>query len=291
VRGSDGPRDCDDIVDGLTDLLETENVRCFRRMGEFVSKSTFRAVRAERLPGESSRGIGTFKRTVAENKFPLRGANTMSAHLVPPDRRALLQIVLFAPLAASRPARAVEARSMPMDPIHTFNNGLLAVMKAGGSVPFEERYNILSRVVEETFDLPEILCRCVGSRWSTLAAVEQADLLRVFQRFTITSYIASFNSYAGQRFEIGPSPRAVGNDVVIETHLVPLSGEPARMDYMMHVTGNTWQVVDVLLDGAISRVAVQRSDFRRFLVRNDSSSLISSMQQKIANLTDGSVRS
>jgi phospholipid transport system substrate-binding protein len=207
------------------------------------------------------------------------------------DRRALLQIALIAPFAVPYRARAAGAQSTALDPIVTLNNGLLAVMKAGNSVPFLERYNILSRVVDNTFDLPEILRRCVGSSWSTLAAPEQAELLEVFQRFTVTSYIASFNSYAGQRFEIEPSTRAVGNDVVVETHLVPPNGEPSRLDYMMHAKGNNWRVVDVLLDGTISRVAVQRSDFRRLLAGHDSSNLISSMQQKIASLSDGSVRS
>ncbi len=207
------------------------------------------------------------------------------------DRRALLQITLIAPFAVPYGARAAGAQSTALDPIVALNNGLLAVMKAGSSVPFLDRYNTLSRVVENTFDLPEILRRCVGSSWSTLAAPERAELLEVFQRFTITSYIASFNSYAGQRFEIEPSPRAVGNDVVVETHLVPLNGEPSRLAYMMHAQGNNWRVVDVLLDGTISRVAVQRSDFRRFLAGHDSSGLISSMQQKIASLSDGSVRS
>jgi phospholipid transport system substrate-binding protein len=207
------------------------------------------------------------------------------------DRRALLQIGLIAPFARPYRAHAAGAQSTALDPIITLNSGLLAVMKAGNSVPFIARYNTLCRVVENTFDLPEILYRCVGSSWSTLAAPERAELLEVFQRFTITSYIASFNSYSGQRFEIEPSPRAVGNDVVVETHLVPLNGEPSRLDYIMHVQENKWRVVDVLLDGTISRVAVQRSDFRRFLVGHDSSGLISSMQQKIASLSDGSVRS
>ena len=145
--------------------------------------------------------------------------------------------------------------------------------------------------MENTFDLPEVLRRCVGSGWGALGATEQAELLEVFQRFTITSYVASFNSYAGQRFEIEPSPRAVGTDVIVETHLVPLNGEPSRLDYMMHAQGSMWRVVDVLLDGTISRVAVQRSDFRRFLASRDSSGLISSMRQKIVSLSDGGVRS
>jgi phospholipid transport system substrate-binding protein len=207
------------------------------------------------------------------------------------DRRALLQIALLAPFAVPRMVRAAGAQSAALDPIVTLNNGLLAVMKAGRSVPFAERYNSLSRVVENTFDLPEVLRRCVGSGWGALAETERAGLLEVFQRFTVTSYVASFDSYAGQRFEIEPTPRAVGNDVVVETHIVPLNGEPSRLDYMMHAQGNKWRIVDVLLDGTISRVAVQRSDFRRFLAGHDSSGLISSMQQKILSLSDGSVRS
>jgi phospholipid transport system substrate-binding protein len=207
------------------------------------------------------------------------------------DRRALLHIALLAPFAAPCWARAAGAQSAALDPILTLNNGLLSVMKAGKSIPFIERYNTLSRVVENAFDLPEVLRRCIGSSWSSLATTEQAELLEVFQRFTITSYVASFNSYAGQRFEIEPSPRAVGIDFVVETHLVPLNGEPSRLDYMMHAQGNRWRIVDVLLDGTISRVAVQRSDFRRFLASHDSSGLISSMQQKIVSLSDGGVRS
>jgi phospholipid transport system substrate-binding protein len=222
------------------------------------------------------------------NRFLISSPERAVARL---DRRALLQMALITPLVVPYRAHAAGAQSTALDPILTLNNGLLAVMKAGNTVPFVERYNTLSRVVENTFDLPEILRRCVGSSWSTLAAPEQAELLEVFQRFTIGSYIASFNSYAGQRFEIDPSPRVVGSDVVVETHLVPLNGEPSRLDYMMRAQGNRWRVVDVLLDGTISRVAVQRSDFRRFLGGHGSSGLISSMQQKIASLSDGSVRS
>ena len=75
--------------------------------------------------------------------------------VTPLGRRGLLQIVLFAPLAAPcRGRMRVETRSPATDPIRTLNNGLLAVMKAGKSVPFAERYNTLSRVVEERSTCP-----------------------------------------------------------------------------------------------------------------------------------------
>jgi phospholipid transport system substrate-binding protein len=43
----------------------------------------------------------------------------------------------------------------------------------------------------------------------------------------------------------------------------------------------------VLADGAISRVAVQRSDFRSLLMRGGAPALAASLQQKTADLGGG----
>ena len=59
----------------------------------------------------------------------------------------------------------------------------------------------------------------------------------------------------------------------------------------MRDANGTWRAVDVLLDGSISRVAVQRSDFRKILASGDANALIASLKRKIADLSDGSLRS
>ncbi len=48
-----------------------------------------------------------------------------------------------------------------------------------------------------------------------------------------------------------------------------------------------WKIVDVLLDGTISRVAVQRSDFRDVLAQGGATALIASLERKAADLTGG----
>ena len=52
-----------------------------------------------------------------------------------------------------------------------------------------------------------------------------------------------------------------------------------------------WRAVDVLLEGSISRVAVQRSDFRKILASGDADALIASLRRKIADLSDGALSS
>jgi phospholipid transport system substrate-binding protein len=50
-----------------------------------------------------------------------------------------------------------------------------------------------------------------------------------------------------------------------------------------------WKAVDVLADGAISRVAVQRSDFRGLLANGGVAALVLSLERKVADLSGGTL--
>ena len=50
-----------------------------------------------------------------------------------------------------------------------------------------------------------------------------------------------------------------------------------------------WKASDVLLGGTISRVSVQRSDFRAFLDKTGAARLIARLQQQIADLSGGTM--
>ena len=176
-------------------------------------------------------------------------------------------------------------------PIRALDDGLLAAMRAGKTESFPNRFNMLAPVIDRTFDLPGILRVSVGLRWDDIGAEQQASLMQVFRRFTVASYVANFNSYDGQRFEIAPTLRAIGTDQVVGTTFVPQGGDANRIDYVMRQEDATWKVVDVLLDGTISRVAVQRSDFRGVLVHGGAPALIASLQRKVVDLAGGSLES
>jgi phospholipid transport system substrate-binding protein len=52
----------------------------------------------------------------------------------------------------------------------------------------------------------------------------------------------------------------------------------------MQRTGDSWKIVDVPLDGLISRVAVQRSDFRALMVSGGTAGLLDSLRRQTAGL-------
>jgi phospholipid transport system substrate-binding protein len=193
-------------------------------------------------------------------------------------------------IAAGRPAHAADLSGVDA-PIVALNEALIAAMKAGRDKSFRDRYRALAPAIEAALDLPVILQVSIGPRWGALQPAMQAQLLHVFRRFTIASYVANFDSFDGERFEVLPEMRVSGADQVVETRMVAGNGSAIRLDYVMRDDGGSWKAVDVLMDGTISRVAVQRSDFRGLLGQGDAAGLIASLQRKVADLSGGALDS
>lgn len=201
-------------------------------------------------------------------------------------RRRTLRLVAAGVLGFAMQARADDPATVA--PVRRLSDALLGMMKTGKSVPFQQRFGTLAPVVDQVFDLATILEVSVGPTWSSLPPDQHTALLAAFRRYTVASYVNSFDNYTGQRFDIDPSTRALPNgDQVVGTRIVAGPGDSHRLDYVMHQGSAGWQVVDVLLDGTISRVAVQRSDFRRVLMSGGAAALMAMLQQKTTDLSGG----
>jgi phospholipid transport system substrate-binding protein len=202
-------------------------------------------------------------------------------------RRGFVAATALLFLGAALAARAAD-ESSPVAPIQQLIDGLVRIMKAGPTTPFQQRFATLGPVIDKTFDLPAILQESVGPTWPSLPADQRAMLLDAFRRYTVASYVNSFDDFNGQKFTINPETRAVGSDQIVETKVIPKNGDSHELDYVMRQGADSWRVVDVLADGSISRVAVQRSDFRRILNRGGAQALADSLRTKSADLSDGS---
>jgi len=205
---------------------------------------------------------------------------------IPLRRRALVRLALVGLAAAPMPLRAAD--SAVLAPIQRLYDALLSVMKAGHTTPFAQRYDQLAPTIDAVFDLAAILQTSVGPSWDALPADQQSALRTAFRRYTIATYVSNFDAFTGQRFEVSPDTRALpNNEQVVTSRIIPASGESHRLDYAMRQGNGAWQVVDVLADGTISRVAVQRSDFRRLLSQGGSKALVASLQTKADQLAGG----
>jgi phospholipid transport system substrate-binding protein len=196
---------------------------------------------------------------------------------------SLAVVLIIAVLSLPRGATA-SGVSAPVEQLHV---ALLQVMKAGNLTPFRQRYDALAPVIDRTFDLEDILKIAVGPRWAGLPPEQQAALKEAFRRYTVATYISNFDNFTGQRFEIQPGMLAAGADQIVQTRIVPASGEAHRLDYVLRQAGGAWKVVDVLADGSISRVAAQRSEIRAVLATGGGLALLDRLQKKTAEMSGG----
>jgi phospholipid transport system substrate-binding protein len=210
--------------------------------------------------------------------------------LTPPDRRTLLRLALGSAAAVALGFGRAAVASEVTGPVEQLHAGLMAMMKAGRTTPFRQRYEMIAPVVSRTFDLDTILRQAIGPRWASLPTDQQAALAEVFRRYTIASYVANFDGYSGERFEVVPVVRAVGGDRVVETRIVTASGTAHVLEYVMRQEEGGWKVVDVLAEGSVSRVAAQRSEMRSVLADGGGAGLLVSLRQKTAQLSGGTLQ-
>jgi len=199
------------------------------------------------------------------------------------DRRNMLRLALLGGLAASvgftATARAADAAA---EPVQRLGTSLVQLSQSAGR-PFAQRFAQFAPVVDQTFDLQAILRTSVGPRWDTMSPAEQADLMRVFRQYTIASFVANFDKPKGA-FQITGERDTAGGQKVVDSTI----GD-TRLSYVLRQTGAGWQVVDVLADGTISRVATQRSDFHSTLAQGGGPALVATLQRKVSDLSGGSL--
>jgi phospholipid transport system substrate-binding protein len=171
------------------------------------------------------------------------------------------------------------------EPIELLDAGLLRVMKAGKAAPFQQRYDLLAPLVIRAFDLDFILQSAVGAAWGSLPADQQAALKTAFQRYSIATYVANFDDFAGERFDL--TPPAGGNDTVVKVKIVPgpSGGEIHTLGYVMQQTDGRWKAFDVVADGFISQGTVQKAEIRAVLALSGAAGLLARLQQKVAEIS------
>ena len=206
-------------------------------------------------------------------------------------RRHLLALAgAGAAIAVAVPAVAAPTILQVGEPVQNFCDALVSVMRAGSSgMPFPQRYNMLAPAIDAMFDVEALLPAVVGPRWSSLPPGEQQRLRPAFMAFLIASWVANFNEFSGQRFDLSPNMKPVGSDEVVQVTIEKMSGDSKKLDFVMRQAPGGWKAVDVLLDGTISQVATQRSDFRSGINGEDASALIASLRQKVTDLSGGTM--
>jgi phospholipid transport system substrate-binding protein len=194
-----------------------------------------------------------------------------------------LAVGIFAESAA---ALAVD----PQNNVRGFYDTLLTTMKEGHTLAQSGRYGRLAPVVDRVFDVPFMTRLAVGPSWDTLSPAQQQQLTEAFRHYIAATYADRFDSYSGQQLQV-TGERPYNADVIVRTKIVKSDGDTTTLDYLMHQNQGSWQISDVYLDGTISQLAIQRSEFYPILRREGVDGLVMALNRKVDLLGKGVAKS
>jgi phospholipid transport system substrate-binding protein len=178
----------------------------------------------------------------------------------------------------------------PQDNVRSFYSVLLQTMQNARALGESGRYAALSPVVHRVFDLAVMARLAVGPAWDGLTSIQREQVTGAFGRYVTATYADRFDGYSGERLEI-TGERSYGAGVVVQTKIAKPGSDPVELDYLMRQNQGSWQISDVYLDGTISQLATQRSEFQSILRRQGVDGLISALNRKVDLLTRNVARS
>ena len=195
-------------------------------------------------------------------------------------RKTALVLVLAAgglgfPVAGATPP--IEKSTELVEKLHAV---LLESMKVAKSTPVAIRADSLRPVVVSGFGLARMARFAVGSGWSKMSEAQRADYVKAFTDLTVATYANRFDGYSGESFETLGTQPGPQNTLLVMTELRRPDDTPVALTYVIFGEGEDARIVDIYLDGSISELARQRSEYQSVMRNSGADALISRLDAK-----------
>lgn len=192
------------------------------------------------------------------------------------------QSALFSyPQSAHAASISQTAQNPALMPITLLYNALDKAEENGSTA--QKRFDIIAAAVDQAFDMKTILRRSIGLHYDKLTPSERQILLQAFRRFTVASYSATFKPGAHILFSIDQTPEHNADKLTVKTTLRgshDSASDATSVDYVMSQNAQGWRITDILLNGNMSQVAMQRSDFGSVFAQTGATGLADSLNKK-----------
>lgn len=187
-------------------------------------------------------------------------------------------IAIFILIFTAPPANSDAATPEAM--VDSFHSDLLDVMKEGKKLGVKGRYEKLLNQIDTYFHMPLMVLFVTNEHWQTAPPEARHALIGAARRFGAGEMAVLFSDYAGESFKTNGTRRIQDKSVLVDTSLIQPEGSPVKLIYRVRKFGDSWRIIDVLLDGSISQLLKRRGEYRRVLAEEGLSGLTKLLNQK-----------
>ena len=190
----------------------------------------------------------------------------------------LLRIVFFVftclfvmPVAVS----ANDAKSTVM----TYHAQLLSAIADLKNTSDALRLNALAPAMDKAFDFETMTKTIVGRSWAKADDTTKAELLAAFRQVSIAIYADQFAGLKQGEFIVSGTRDGPRGLKLVDSKL-ETPKESVPLVYVLRNKDNAWRIIDVLLDGGISELAVRASEYSNILKTSGPKGLVTSLNDQ-----------
>jgi phospholipid transport system substrate-binding protein len=195
------------------------------------------------------------------------------------------RLVRLAILVAALSLPGAPANAGPAgDLIAKLNTVFLGVMQNAKTLGYDGRYKTLEPALADAYDFPEMTRVSTGRHWRDLTDDQRKQVTAAFEDYSVATYAARFDGFGGERFEVLGEETAPGGNLRVNNQIVPTSGAPIRIDYLLRQASGQWRIIDVYLKSSVSELAVRRAEFTDILSKGGFDGLMADLKAKVAKL-------
>jgi phospholipid transport system substrate-binding protein len=178
--------------------------------------------------------------------------------------------------------------SEPREVVAKLQSGLVDASNAYADATIEERYAALEPLILETHDLPYIARFAMRRYWGDLTEAQREQFMATFTRLSIASYAGRFQGLTEETFGISGQTDQPRGHVEISGTLEQKDGEKLTIKYVLHESGEDWEIINIVVDG-VSDLALKRAEYQRVFTDTGFPGLVDYLTTQISDLMPASV--
>jgi phospholipid transport system substrate-binding protein len=172
----------------------------------------------------------------------------------------------------------------PTATITSLQQGLVAVAREQPNASLEERYRALEPLIVATHDLPYIAEFALRRQWSALVEPDRQRFIAAFQRLSVMTYAARFQSVGSDTFRPVAAAAADANGRVRVSTAVARADQPdVSLEYILEQDGQSWRIINNVADG-VSDLALKRAEYQRVFTSGGIDGLVAELEQQTERL-------
>lgn len=167
--------------------------------------------------------------------------------------------------------------------VSQYHNQLQTAIADPSNDDDQSLFDALAPVMDVAFDFETMTKTIVGRQWAKADLDTQSRLLAAFRRVSIATYADQFSDLKQGEFEIVSSRDGPRGLKLVDSRL-KTPDDNVSLVYVLRNKNGAWRIIDVLLDGGISELAVRASEYSNILKNSGPEGLIASLNKQSKDL-------